>query len=878
MSEHPPKWADGFLKWYCDPEFLEEIQGDAHELYFERLEKEGKIRADWKYVIDIIRFFRWSNIHKINNEQRPSYMDVLWGLNVKMAWRHAARNKLAFITKTLTLSISLAFALLLAAFIIQEYSCDQHIKDYDRIYRVSTKIKIGDDVLNFGGSPEALAQVLVDEIPEIENAGWYQDELLNWRTVFEVNENKYTNENAIAITSSLAEILDIRFLIGSHEALDEPYTIVLTESTARKFFGSKDAVGETVYFMGFPLNVAGIVRDPVAPSHLTYDLMLSPEGHDGLFCECWDNITPSTYIKLNHGTNIQQLKAKITELLERHELEVAKGVPLSDKEIVLTPIIENVADIHLGDPLVEDMAVKRDPTNLYLLAAILLLFYLSCFANYLSLSLSDITAGSKKLGVLQVFGGAAASAREIVLSNSLVTLLFVIPLAGLFLLLGKNYAHSTLSISLEMETFISVPFLLVLGLLMLAVILLFKISVPTLGSTSGILKMLKGRFLENYSGLQTKQILAGAQLSFSIIMIALMFLITDQFEFINSAYKGFEDQNTLVIKVPDGSFLETRELEESLQKVTGVREVASSSFYTDRIKWKNIFNIDTDAGIKKAIVSYEYWGYDFVGLLGLKIIQGRDFDPNRKTDLYGAYLINETAADFFGWENPIGKHISGPLTTRIQHEGTVVGVVKDFNTSSLHEKVEPMIVFVGTDEWSTEYLYVKLDPLKPTAVISQIEKEYQNYFSETPLDWEYLDTQLANLYQEDSQVASIFEVGLLISILVSCLQIFNMSAFLVLLRAKEMGIRKIIGAAPLHLFGLHIKSFIKFTFLALIIAWPLIYLLSSYWLNNFAYRIDLSLWYFLIPMLITAIIILITSGFHGIKNSRINPIEILNQE
>ena len=246
-------------------------------------------------------------------------MDVLWGLNVKMAWRHAARNKLAFITKTLTLSISLAFALLLTAFIIQEYSYDQHIKDYDRIYRVSTKIKIGDDVLNFGGSPEALAQVLVDEIPEIENAGWYQDELLNWRTVFEVNENKYTNENAIAITSSLAEILDIRFLIGSHEALDEPYTIVLTESTARKFFGSKDAVGETVYFMGFPLNVAGIVRDPVAPSHLTYDLMLSPEGHDGLFCECWDNITPSTYIKLNHGTNIQQLKAKITELLERNE-------------------------------------------------------------------------------------------------------------------------------------------------------------------------------------------------------------------------------------------------------------------------------------------------------------------------------------------------------------------------------------------------------------------------------------------------------------------------------------------------------------------------------------------------------------------------------
>ncbi|MEM6525560.1 MAG: ABC transporter permease [Bacteroidota bacterium] len=878
MSKHPPKWADRFLKWYCDPELLEEIQGDAHELYFERLEQEGKIRADWKYIFDIIRFFRWSNIQKINNGQRPSYLDVFMGLNVKMAWRHATKNKLSFAVKSLTLSISLAFALLLTVFIIQEYSYDKHIPDYERIYRVSTKIEIGDDIINFGGSPEVLAQTLMEEIPEIDNAGWYQDELLNWRSVFEVNENKYTNENAVALTSSLAEILNIPFLIGSSGVLDEPYTIVLTESTARKFFGANEAVGETVYFMGYPLTVAGIVKDPVNTSHFTYDLLISWHGHDGLFCECWDNLTTSTYIKLADGSDINHVKEKIAHVLDDHKLEVLEGTLLSDKELALSPIIENISDIHLGDPLIEDMAIKRDPTNLHLLVAVLLLFYLSCFANYISLSLSDITTGSKKLSVLQVFGGVAASIREVVLSNALVTLLFTLPLVGLFLFLGKDYAHSTLGISLEIGSFISFPFLLILSVLILSAILVFKITVPTLGSTSSILKMLKGRFLENYSGFRVKQVLAGVQLSFSITMIALMFLVVDQFDFINTADKGFEDKDTLVIKVPDGGFPDTKELEESIKKLSGVREVASSSFYTDNITWKNIFNIDTDEGIKKAIVSYEYWGHDFVRLLGLEIIQGRDFDPERKTDLYGAYLINETAAKFFDWENPIRKRISGPMTSRVKREGSIVGIVKDFKTSTLHEKVEPMIFFLGTEEWYTEYLYVKLNPLKPTELIHQIEKEYSNHFTEGPMEWEYLDAQLANLYQEDMQIASIFNVGLWISIFVSCLQIFNMSAFIVLLRAKEMGIRKINGASPHHLFGLHLKSFIKFTFLALITAWPLIYLLSDNWLNNFAYRIDLSLWYFLLPVLITAIIILITSGFHGIKNSRINPIEILNQE
>jgi len=358
-----------------------------------------------------------------------------------------------------------------------------------------------------------------------------------------------------------------------------------------------------------------------------------------------------------------------------------------------------------------------------------------------------------------------------------------------------------------------------------------------------------------------------------------MFIIVDQFQFINTVDKGFDQQNTLVIKIPDEGFLNAERLEQSLLKVNGVKKTASSSFYTDEIQWTSIFEIDTENATKKTTARYEYWGHDFTGLINIEIVKGRDFDKNRAGDQYGAYLINETAASEFGWKDPIGRSISGPLTGHSPiHKGEVIGVVKDFNIASLHEKVAPMIIFVGTDEWSSEYLYVKLDPIRPKSLISNIETEYQKFYADSPFNWEFLDTKITSLYKDDYQVRNIFRIGLFISVLVSCLGIFSISAFLILFRAKEMGIRKIIGATQIHLFGLHIKNFIKFTVGAILIAWPITYYLSDHWLNNFAYRIDLNFWYFFFPGLITMVIILITSGFHGVKSSQVNPIDALKQE
>jgi putative ABC transport system permease protein len=326
-----------------------------------------------------------------------------------------------------------------------------------------------------------------------------------------------------------------------------------------------------------------------------------------------------------------------------------------------------------------------------------------------------------------------------------------------------------------------------------------------------------------------------------------------------------------------GGFSEAEAFQESVRKLSGVKKVDGSSFYLDNIETKELFEVETAEGKKKMLVAYMNCGYEYLDAIGVKVVKGRNFNKDHATDKFGAYIVNETAAKEFGWKDPIGKKIWGPFGTD-RDEGDVIGVIRDFNFASLHNKIEPLIIFPIAEGWGIEYVYVKVNPIRPSNLIPQIEAEYKKAYSDFPMDWEYLDSKYQSLYREDYQIRDIFQVGLMISIFVSCLGIFSISAFLVIVRAKEMGIRKVIGAHPLHLFALHMKQFVKFIFISFLIASPAIYYLSKHWLSNFAYHIELTAWYFIAPALATLAIVIITSAYHGIKNSRINPVDILKYE
>lgn len=868
----PPKWADRFLAWYCNPDLLEEIQGDVHELYFHRLKQEGKTAADWKYAFDVIRFFRWSNIKRSRNEFTPRYFRILWSLNVKIALRNAFRNKLTFSVKMLGLSLCLAFALMLTAFVIQEFTFDQHHKDHERIFRIGCEVNIQGAITNFAVSPVVLAQGLAEEVPDVENIFTV---LYAGKPSFLIDNETFGNINTLIVSQDFLNVLRFDFIHGNASALNDAYKIVLTESTARKLYGAKEPLGEIIDMEWAQLEVTAVIRNPPENSHLKFDALISWDTYD--VNERWDNINAYTYIKLSEEADPGEAKSKIIASFENHHEDIMGNRSQEATEsITVSPIIENISQIHLSEPLDEDIAIKRKKTNLYILIAVIALFFITGLINFLNLSLAELTANLRKIRILQVFGGATASHGKVVITSLLLVIGVTMPLTFLLCYAGMKAASFYFAINIDPSVMMNPSFVAVSSGFVLVFMLLTKLNTIVLTGTRDLVNSLKGKIITGKSSLQARGWMVAAQLSFSMVMIALILIIVDQFHYIDSTDKGFEDKNTIVIRMPH-NYATTEAFQEAVRNLNGVEKTDGGTFYLDNIETQEFFEIETTEGNKNMLVPYISCGYDYLDLLNIEIVSGRNFDPSIRSDDKGAYIINEAAARKFGWKDPIGQTIRGPFGTD-RDEGKVIGVVKDFNFSSLHEKVEPLIIFLVNEGWGIRYVYVKTKPLSQAGLVGQIENEYKKFYPEDPMKWEYLDSRYKSLYREDHEVKNIFETGLIISILVSCMGIFSISALLVVIRTREMGIRKVVGATQFQLFAHHISSFGKYLLMAVFIAWPATYYLADYWLNNFAYHISLSTWYFVLPGLATLLIIVATSAVHGIKSSMVNPVEVLRHE
>jgi putative ABC transport system permease protein len=319
---------------------------------------------------------------------------------------------------------------------------------------------------------------------------------------------------------------------------------------------------------------------------------------------------------------------------------------------------------------------------------------------------------------------------------------------------------------------------------------------------------------------------------------------------------------------------------DALRSIPEIKAVDGSSYYPGNIETKYVFRVETEEGMKQLLVPMMICGPDYFDALNFKITKGRGFDKERTDDLYGSFIINETAARELGWEDPVGKKIHGPVTGQDEayREGEVIGVLRDFNFASLHNKIEPMIVFLADNDWISQFIYIKAHPLHSEHLIASIEKIYKDVWPGIPFEWEHLDSKYMSFYEKDHQVRNIFETGLIISIIISCLGIFSISALLATLRTKEMGIRKVVGASIGQLFILHVKSFLQFLVASTVVAFPVIWFLSSKWLENFAYHIHLSAWYFIVPFTCALLITVFTSGYHGLKGAFVNPVDTLKYE
>jgi putative ABC transport system permease protein len=859
----PPRWADRFLAWYCNPELLEEIQGDAHELYFERLKNEGERAANFKYTWDVIRFCRMSNVRRTAEFNEPGVFGMFWNLNMKIAIRNSIRNKTVFFVKLSALAICLAFTFLLTGFVINEFSYDHHYNNYSRIYRVATKAEMQGKTTLYAVSPMALAHTLADEVPGIERATRF----IFAHVPYSLGDKKFFDVTTYMVDSSFLRMFNQDYIQGSAEALDEPGRIVITESTAKRLFGETLVMGQSIDCGETTVEVGAVIRDLPLNTHMTFDILLSWSTFS--MPSRWDDINAYSYVKLLPGAEIEEVTGTIDATASDYLREMSE-----EYDFKYDPIIQRLDEIHLSGFLDEDFATKRSRNYVYIIMSVIALFLLTGLFNYLNLALAELTTQVRKIAILRTFGGVNADHRSIALTDAILCMVIVAPLVAIIMTTVLWFPGILPAIDRSIWT--SPIFIGLVAGLVLLILMCSSLNSIVISRSELMLSPIKGRSAGNQKGFTLRKFLVAAQLSFSIIMIGLISVIVDQFHFVNEQDKGFDEKDILVIHRPGKK--ESAVLEESIRKMAGVKSVTGTSFYPDGgVETKDVFSLETPQGMKNQLVNFIYCEKDYPALLDLRLKAGRFFDDEHSTDVEGAYVINETAAKEFGWTDPIGKAIEGPINAE-GRAGEVIGVVEDFYFESMHTRIAPLIIFMGNNEYRVNFVYVKTEPMHSPSLLGAIEQEYHKLLPDVPFEYSYLDARYRALYKQDYEIRDIFRLGLIISIVVSALGIFSISALLLSLRTKEMGIRKVIGAENMQLLLMHLKPFITFFLVAIVIGTPVIFYLSGRWLNNFAYHIDLNAMYFILPAAITMAIILIASMYHAVRGSRVNPVEILKND
>jgi putative ABC transport system permease protein len=863
METRPPKWADRLLTWYCNPDLLEEIQGDAHELYFDRLAKEGKRMADAKYWWDIVKFLRASNIRRAPNDFRPGYLDILWNLNFRIAIRNATRNKFTFAVKVTGLAVCLAFTLTLAAFVVQELTFDQFHAGYKRLFRVGSYVVLDGKTTHYAVSPLRLGPSVYEELPGVEG---YARIMHLAKPVFKANDNLFSHQLAIAADSNFLKTFGYRLISGKVDALHEPNRVVITESFGEQLFGDQNPLGKNIDFHGINVEVTGVLEDVPSNSHLQFDALISWKTIK--WRDEWDNINAYTYVKFSDEVTIEKATQDISAIAHDYLEEMIR-----EYKAEFEPIVQNVSDVHLWSYLDEDIAVKRKASNIYILIVVMVLFVATGLINYHNLVLAELSTQLRKIGILQVFGGINANPQKIVFTDAILCLLIVLPMAALLLAAGIQMAYTLFDVNIDPAVLSGTPFLvLVLGFLVL-MLASTKLNAWIIGGAHLVTQHMKSNLASKQRGLPLRQHLVAIQLAFSIIMLGLIGVVIDQLSYINQSDKGIEDENTIVLALPNHNYGKNMTLTEELRKLPGVSGAEASSFFpAGQIETRDVFDVETNEGVKRKMVQYLHVSPGFFNMMKIQLADGQFFAETAAGSR--PYLINQAALKEFGWKEPIGKMITGPD----EMEGPVVGVVRDFHLSTLHEPIEPLVIFPANADWGIMFIYIKTEPIHPPDLLQQIESVQKKVHTDQPFELNFLDSRYASLYREDFEIQNVLEAGLVISIFASCLGIFSISALLMTLRNREMGIRKVVGAGNTHLFFLHIKVFVKFIVISIVVAAPVIYYLSDYWLNSFAYHISTGMEHFVLPSLAVVLIVLATSAWHAYKNSVVNPVDVLKQE
>jgi putative ABC transport system permease protein len=785
--------------------------------------------------------------------------------------RSLLREKGYSFIKIFGLALGLAASIIIFLYVQEDLSFDKFHRDHQNIARVLT-IDMAEGVSSklVGVSPAAMGPALVDEIPEIVNAVRLNG---GGRLDLSYEDELFRCDAGFRTESSFFEIFDFKILEGKKEGvLDEPNSIAITESLAKRIFGDQSPVGKSIRLnQTVDLNIVALVQDPPKNSHIQFDLLRSmtpAQNEEGYaqFLQSWGGISQLTYVQFNGPVNEEIINTKIQEIAQKNNaVEFFKQ------------IIQPLDQVHLHSKsvLFESNFNKSDVQSVYTLSIIAFLILILAIVNFANMVTAKSTSRAKEVGIRKVIGAYKNQLIRQHLAEAIL-IAFIASIVALLLVyfslpwLNNNYQRFA-----DFNFMLSTEALLALLGLVVFVGLFSGLYPAFVLSSFNPLMVLKGAFKNSESGTQLRKGLVVFQFTISIALIIGTLIVLQQMDFIFNANLGFDREQVITIAQNQTNIPNTQSLRTELMRNPGIKSVGTSSTRLGQQMGRTgVFpeGISTDENYISSVMSVDE---NFIPTMGMEIISGRNFATEFSDST--SMLINEEMARLFNWDDPVGKTINlgNPATDATSTPLTVVGLVKDFHFASIKHKVEPIFMVYQPANGA---MAIKVSTANLPETISHIEKTWKAINPNTPFEYNFLDDQFANLYRNERAFSAMFTHFAILAIVIACLGLFSLSAFTAEQRRKEISIRKVLGAS---LFGIWMRLSMEFILLigiAIIIATGLAWWAMNDWLNDFQYRITLDFYPFALAAIGSVVIALLTISYQTIKATLINPAEILKGE
>ena len=807
---------------------------------------------------------------------------------IKIAWRNLLKNKTFSLINIAGLASGLACFIFITLYVADEIGFDTYNKNAERIYRINSDIVFGGNKLHLAATPDPMGAALKKDYPQVEE---FVRIYASSGSKLVRKGNTFLNEQNVAhADSTLFNVFTLPALSGNTKtALNEPNTVVITASTAKKYFGTTEAVGKTIETndnSSTLYKVTAVIKDIPRQSHFNFDFIFSMDNVDYQ----WGQFTShnfQTYLLLKEGTDYKAFEKNFPQYIQKYVfpslqqfMQIKSLDEMTKAGNTLTYSLMPLTDIHLKSDRTPELAVNGSIQYVYIFSAVALFVLLLACVNFMNLSTARSSGRAKEVGIRKVLGTQKNSLISQFLTESILMSVISLMFAIAIVWAGMSYFNNLSGKSFSITDLFNARYFSLLLLLPLAVGLLAGSYPAFYLSSFKPIAVLKGKVNAGFKKSNLRNVLVVFQFATSIMLIVCTIIVYKQLNFIQTKKLGFQKEQVLVVNNTFALGRNATAFKNDIAKLAGVNSATFAGFLPvhNSSRNDNTFSKEAVMDLKNGLSS-QVWriDYDYLKTLSMEMVSGRNFSRDFASDS-NAIIINESAARYLGYDNPVGKKLYTPDDSNDPTKVValdIIGVVKNFHYESLKQTVGPLLFRLGDRTGATAF---KISTTNVQDLVKNVEAKWKTMAGGMPFSYQFLDEAFNDMYREEQRTAQLGLTFAIIAIFIACLGLFGLATYMAEQRIKEIGVRKVLGATVSNITTMLSKDFLKLVLLSAIIAFPVAWWAMHTWLQDFAFRVDISWWVFIAAGAIAMLIALLTVSSQAMKAALSNPVKSLRAE